>query len=132
LQAVQSCTWVTGLSASSSFTPGRSSFVPATRALHDTSAWHRGARRVHPAAASRRRSRAMHMFFGQGESFFGIGPAEAAVVMAVGYFVLGPTELYKLTKAVGQVIGQFKDFGLGTVTNLQASSPLICIAIADS
>ncbi|KAG5188282.1 hypothetical protein JKP88DRAFT_287535 [Tribonema minus] len=61
----------------------------------------------------------MAMFFGPGESFFGIGAPEAAVVLAVGYFVLGPTELYKLTKSIGTLVGQFRDFGLGTATNLQ-------------
>ena len=67
----------------------------------------------------RRRHDRTRMFFGPGESFFGVGAPEAAVVVAIGYFVLGPTELYKLIKVIGQVVGQFKDFGVNTATNLQ-------------
>ncbi|CAM9536235.1 unnamed protein product, partial [Phaeothamnion confervicola] len=63
--------------------------------------------------------RSLGMFFGPQESFFGIGAPEFALVLAVGYFFLGPTELYKLTKQIGTMVGQFREFGVGTVTNFQ-------------
>lgn len=55
---------------------------------------------------------------GFGETFFGVGGPEVAVVLVVGYFVLGPVELVKLVKQAGVLVGQLRDVGLGTVTNL--------------
>ncbi|CAM9252577.1 unnamed protein product [Chrysoparadoxa australica] len=60
------------------------------------------------------------MLFGPQENFFGVGGPELAVVLIVGYFVLGPTELYRVSKQAGQFLGSLKDIGLGTVTNFQS------------
>lgn len=55
---------------------------------------------------------------GLDDTFFGVGGPEVVVVLAVGYFVLGPVELAKLVKQAGVLIGQLRDVGLGTVSNL--------------
>lgn len=51
-------------------------------------------------------------------TFFGVGGPEVVVVLVVGYFVLGPVELVKLVKQAGILVGQLRDAGMGTVTNL--------------
>lgn len=51
-------------------------------------------------------------------TFFGVGGPEVVVVLVVGYLVLGPVELVKLVKQAGILVGQLRDAGLGTVTNL--------------
>lgn len=51
-------------------------------------------------------------------TLFGVGGPEVLVVLVVGYFVLGPVELAKLVKQAGILVGQLRDAGLGTVTNL--------------
>ncbi|CAM9171725.1 unnamed protein product [Discosporangium mesarthrocarpum] len=58
------------------------------------------------------------MLFGVGETILGVGTPEAVVVLVVGYFVLGPVELFKLAKQAGLIVGQLRDLGLGTVQNL--------------
>lgn len=60
----------------------------------------------------------MGMIFGVSDTILGVGTPELFVILAVGYFVLGPVELFKLTKQAGVLLGQLKDIGLGTVTNL--------------
>ncbi|CAN0293828.1 unnamed protein product [Pylaiella littoralis] len=77
-----------------------------------------GTRRVGKnGRTGRRRSTSVQMV-GFGETFFGVGGPEVAVVLVVGYFVLGPVELVKLVKQAGVLVGQLRDVGLGTVTNL--------------
>lgn len=46
------------------------------------------------------------MNFGGG--FFGVGPPEVLVVLAVGWFVLGPKQLLELSRDVGKIIGQVR------------------------
>lgn len=59
------------------------------------------------------------MLLGLGtDTILGVGGPELAIILAVGYFVLGPVELFKLTKQAGVLVGQLRDIGLGTVTNL--------------
>jgi len=41
-----------------------------------------------------------------GGGFLGVGTPELIVVCAVGYFLLGPSELYKLAKDVGKLVSQ--------------------------
>ncbi|CAM9550158.1 unnamed protein product [Choristocarpus tenellus] len=56
-------------------------------------------------------------FLGQ-DTILGVGGFELAVCLVVGYFAVGPIELFKLVKQAGILAGQLKDIGLGTVTNL--------------
>lgn len=60
----------------------------------------------------------MVQMVGFDNTFFGVGGPEVVVVLVVGYFVLGPVELVKLVKQAGILVGQLRDAGLGTVTNL--------------
>lgn len=60
----------------------------------------------------------MVQMVGFDNTFFGVGGPEVVVVLIVGYFVLGPVELVKLVKQAGILVGQLRDAGLGTVTNL--------------
>jgi len=48
-------------------------------------------------------------FFGPNENFLGIGTTEAIVIFGVGWLLLGPSELYKLTKELGNVIGNVRE-----------------------
>lgn len=52
------------------------------------------------------------------DTILGVGGPELLLILVVGYFVLGPIELFRLTKQAGIVVGQLKDIGLGTATNL--------------
>lgn len=58
------------------------------------------------------------MLFGGPDTFLGVGSPELVVILVIGYFVLGPIELFKLAKQAGVLAGQLKDIGLGTATNL--------------
>jgi len=49
----------------------------------------------------------VRMDFGS-DGFLGVGPAEVVVVVLVGYFLLGPTELYRLAKEVGKLVTQLR------------------------
>jgi len=41
------------------------------------------------------------------------------VVVLIGYFVLGPSELYKLTKEIGRFVNNFRSVGQQTIANLE-------------
>lgn len=43
-----------------------------------------------------------------GGGFLGVGPAEVVVIIAVGWFLLGPTKLYELAKDSGKIIGELR------------------------
>lgn len=47
------------------------------------------------------------MDFGS-DGFLGVGAPEIAVILGVGYFLLGPTELYRLAKEVGKLVTQLR------------------------
>jgi len=51
------------------------------------------------------------MFLGTDGGILGVGAPEVAFTLLVGYFVLGPSELYKLTKEVGKFIQNFRTLG---------------------
>eukprot|EP00639_Heterosigma_akashiwo_P035888 CAMPEP_0194725264 /NCGR_PEP_ID=MMETSP0296-20130528/25887_1 /TAXON_ID=39354 /ORGANISM="Heterosigma akashiwo, Strain CCMP2393" /LENGTH=263 /DNA_ID=CAMNT_0039629653 /DNA_START=82 /DNA_END=869 /DNA_ORIENTATION=+ len=59
--------------------------------------------------------------FGPSEGFFGIGGPEALVIFAVGYFLLGPEDLYKLTKEIGDVVGNFQELFKNTQKSITES-----------
>ena len=50
-------------------------------------------------------------FLGSDGGIFGVGAPELLVVVLIGYFVLGPNELYKLTKEIGKFISSFRAVG---------------------
>jgi len=55
------------------------------------------------------RSRTARRFFDTG-SFFGVGVPEALVIALLGWFLLGPEELYRLAKQVGGWLGELRTF----------------------
>eukprot|EP00587_Corethron_hystrix_P009267 CAMPEP_0113328844 /NCGR_PEP_ID=MMETSP0010_2-20120614/20366_1 /TAXON_ID=216773 ORGANISM="Corethron hystrix, Strain 308" /NCGR_SAMPLE_ID=MMETSP0010_2 /ASSEMBLY_ACC=CAM_ASM_000155 /LENGTH=362 /DNA_ID=CAMNT_0000190459 /DNA_START=295 /DNA_END=1386 /DNA_ORIENTATION=+ /assembly_acc=CAM_ASM_000155 len=50
----------------------------------------------------------LNMVLGGGGGLFGIGTPEVVVIVLIGYFVLGPTELYKITKQIGKTVTEFR------------------------
>eukprot|EP00571_Detonula_confervacea_P009845 CAMPEP_0172299210 /NCGR_PEP_ID=MMETSP1058-20130122/1569_1 /TAXON_ID=83371 /ORGANISM="Detonula confervacea, Strain CCMP 353" /LENGTH=424 /DNA_ID=CAMNT_0013008571 /DNA_START=81 /DNA_END=1355 /DNA_ORIENTATION=- len=48
------------------------------------------------------------------EGILGVGAPEIAVTLIVGYFVLGPSDLYKLVKEIGKFIQQIRTLGAET------------------
>lgn len=51
------------------------------------------------------------MFLGSDGGILGVGAPEVATILLVGYFVLGPTELFKLTKEIGKFIQNIRTLG---------------------
>ena len=56
-------------------------------------------RYIHP-----RRSTRLNSFLGADGGILGVGAPELATIVLIGYFVLGPQELYKLTKEIGEIM----------------------------
>jgi Sec-independent protein translocase protein TatA len=48
------------------------------------------------------------MFLGSDGGLLGVGAPEVVTILLVGYFVLGPSDLYKLTKEIGKGIQNFR------------------------
>jgi Sec-independent protein translocase protein TatA len=51
------------------------------------------------------------MLLGTDSGILGIGAPEVVVTLLVGYFILGPSELYKITKDIGKFIQNFRTLG---------------------
>jgi len=60
--------------------------------------------------ASRKWSTSLNVLGGDG-GILGVGAPEIAVTLIVGYFVLGPSDLYKLVKEIGKFIQNFRTLG---------------------
>lgn len=56
---------------------------------------------------SQRRGTTLGMFLGS-DGILGVGAPEIAVTLLVGYFILGPSDLYKLTKEIGKSVQTFR------------------------
>ena len=48
---------------------------------------------------------------GSDSGLLGVGAPEVAVILLVGYFILGPSELYKLVKEIGKFIQNIRTLG---------------------
>merc|ERR1719242_2442525 len=57
----------------------------------------------------RRRERTARHIFDSG-SLFGVGVPEAAVIALLGWFLLGPEELFKLSKQAGNWLGELRTY----------------------
>jgi len=55
------------------------------------------------------------------EGFLGVGAPEIAVTLLVGYFVLGPSDLYKLVKEIGKFIQNFRTLGAETAAAFEGT-----------
>lgn len=54
-------------------------------------------------------STTLGMSFLGNDGFFGVGAPEIAVTLLVGYFILGPQDLYKLVKEIGKTFNTFRE-----------------------
>jgi len=61
------------------------------------------------------------MFLGQDSGILGVGAPEIAVIVLVGYFILGPTELYKLTKSIGKTIQNFRSLSTEATKSFEST-----------
>lgn len=52
----------------------------------------------------------LNMFMGSDGGILGIGTPELFTILLVGYFVLGPSDLYKLTKEIGKFVQNVRTF----------------------
>lgn len=66
-----------------------------------------------PAASKNARggSTELKAFLGDDGGILGVGAPEVAVIVLVGYFVLGPSDLYKLVKEIGKTIQNVRTLG---------------------
>lgn len=60
---------------------------------------------------NRNKATQLSMFLGSDGGILGVGAPEVATILLVGYFVLGPTELFKLTKEIGKFIQNIRTLG---------------------
>lgn len=61
------------------------------------------------------------MFLGSDGGILGVGAPEVALTLLVGYFVLGPSELYKLTKEIGKFVQNFRTLGAEASKSFESS-----------
>lgn len=69
--------------------------------------------RIHsiPKVSNSRSSTSLQMFLGSDGGILGVGAPEVATILIVGYFVLGPSDLYKVTKEIGKFVQNFRSLG---------------------
>jgi len=56
---------------------------------------------------------------GSDGGLFGIGTPELFTIVLIGYFVLGPSDLYKLVKEIGKTIQNFQSFATEATASLE-------------
>eukprot|EP00536_Pseudo-nitzschia_multiseries_P017597 jgi/Psemu1/248257/estExt_Genewise1.C_16570014 len=56
---------------------------------------------------------------GSDGGLFGIGTPELFTIVLIGYFVLGPSDLYKLVKEIGKFIQNFQSFAAEATSTLE-------------
>uniref|UniRef100_A0A7S4EEW7 Uncharacterized protein n=2 Tax=Pseudo-nitzschia australis TaxID=44445 RepID=A0A7S4EEW7_9STRA len=69
--------------------------------------------------AKKRQSTELYSFMGSDGGLFGIGTPELFTIVLIGYFVLGPSDLYKLVKEIGKFIQNFQNFATEATTTLE-------------
>ncbi|KAG7343075.1 hypothetical protein IV203_021020 [Nitzschia inconspicua] len=67
----------------------------------------------------RQPSTQLYSFMGSDGGLLGIGTPELFTILLVGYFVLGPSDLYKLTKEIGKFIQNFRTFTTEATATLE-------------
>jgi hypothetical protein len=68
-----------------------------------------------------RANTSLAMFLGQDAGFLGVGAPEIATIVIVGYFVLGPTELYKIVKDIGKFITNIRTVGAEATASFEGA-----------
>lgn len=66
-----------------------------------------------------RQSTELFSFMGSDGGLFGIGTPELFTIVLIGYFVLGPSDLYKLVKEIGKFIQNFQTFATEATATLE-------------
>lgn len=68
---------------------------------------------------NRRQSTELYSFMGSDGGLLGIGTPELFTIILIGYFVLGPSDLYKLVKEIGKFIQNFQTFASEATATLE-------------
>lgn len=68
-----------------------------------------------------KRSNTQLYFMGSDGGILGIGTPELFTILLVGYFVLGPSDLFKLTKEVGKFVQNVQSFATEATNTLETS-----------
>lgn len=76
-------------------------------------------RRTDSSNGNRRQSTELYSFMGSDGGLFGIGTPELFTIVLIGYFVLGPSDLYKLVKEIGKFIQNFQSFATEATASLE-------------
>eukprot|EP00816_Leptocylindrus_hargravesii_P009633 CAMPEP_0196802446 /NCGR_PEP_ID=MMETSP1362-20130617/2050_1 /TAXON_ID=163516 /ORGANISM="Leptocylindrus danicus, Strain CCMP1856" /LENGTH=398 /DNA_ID=CAMNT_0042173747 /DNA_START=115 /DNA_END=1311 /DNA_ORIENTATION=- len=76
---------------------------------------------THHHPSSSRSNTKLSMFLQEGGGILGIGTPEIAVIALVGYFVLGPEDLYKVVKEIGKFITNVRQVATETTANFESS-----------
>eukprot|EP00980_Cylindrotheca_fusiformis_P031772 scaffold26938_cov113-Cylindrotheca_fusiformis.AAC.1 len=63
----------------------------------------------------------LNMFMGSDGGILGIGTPELFTILLVGYFVLGPSDLYKVTKEIGKFVQNVRKFSDEATSTLENS-----------
>jgi len=61
----------------------------------------------------------LYSFMGSDGGLLGIGTPELFTIVLIGYFVLGPSDLYKLVKEIGKFIQNFQTFATEATATLE-------------
>jgi len=71
------------------------------------------------ATCRNRKNTSLSMFLQDTGGFLGIGAPEIATIALVGYFVLGPEDLYKLTKEIGKFVTNLRSVAADTTAQFE-------------
>ncbi|CAJ1955283.1 unnamed protein product [Cylindrotheca closterium] len=69
--------------------------------------------------AVRKKETQLDMFMGSDGGILGIGTPELFTILLVGYFVLGPSDLYKVTKEIGKFVQNVRSFSADATATLE-------------
>jgi len=72
-------------------------------------------------AAGTKSSTSLNMFLGSDGGLLGVGAPEVATILLVGYFVLGPSDLYKLTKEIGKFVQNIRSLSTEASKSFETS-----------
>jgi Sec-independent protein translocase protein TatA len=98
---------------------GSSAFCNRRVVTRDVSASSRQAPQQSRSSASSKSQ--LNMFLGQDSGVLGVGAPEIVTIVLVGYFVLGPSELYKLTKEIGKFITNIRTLGQEATSSFEGA-----------
>mmetsp|Transcript_11893 Transcript_11893/g.28182 ORF Transcript_11893/g.28182 Transcript_11893/m.28182 type:complete len:439 (+) Transcript_11893:170-1486(+) len=71
------------------------------------------------SSSNQRQSTELYSFMGSDGGLFGIGTPELFTIVLIGYFILGPSDLYKLVKEIGKFIQNFQSFAAEATASLE-------------